>query len=152
MAELKTKETKASVSAFLASIKDEQRREDALAVAAMMKSVAKTEPRMWGMSIVGYGSQHYRYASGREGDWFRTGFSPRKDSLTLYITSSFEQYPDLMEKLGKFKLGKSCLHVKKALRRRPEGARAADHAVAEVPAPGRVRAFRCSLRGETADF
>jgi len=112
MAELKTKENTASVSAFLASIADTQRREDALAVAAMMKSVAKTEPRMWGASIVGYGSQHYRYASGREGDWFRTGFSPRKNSLTLYITSSFEQYPDLMAKLGKFKIGKSCLHVK----------------------------------------
>jgi len=113
MAELKTKENKASVSAFLKSIPDSQRRADALAVAAMMKAVTKAEPRMWGTSIVGYGAQHYRYQSGREGRWFRTGFSPRKDALTLYITSSFEQYPDLMAKLGKYKTGKSCLHIKR---------------------------------------
>jgi hypothetical protein len=113
MAELKTKENKASVSAFLKSIPDKQRRDDALAVADMMKAVTKTEPKMWGTSIVGYGSQHYRYASGREGDWFRTGFSPRKDALTVYITSSFERYPDLMAKLGKYKTGKSCLHLKR---------------------------------------
>jgi len=111
MAELKTKASRASVSAFLKSIPDPQRREDAMAVAAMMKAVTKAEPRMWGTSIVGFGSQHYKYPSGREGDWFRTGFSPRKDSLTLYITSSFEQYPDLMEKLGKYKTGKSCLYI-----------------------------------------
>ena len=113
MAELKTKATRASVSTFLKSIADPQLREDAMAVAAMMKAVTKTEPRMWGTSIVGYGSQHYKYASGREGDWFRTGFSPRKNSLTLYITSSFEQYPDLMARLGKYKTGKACLYVKK---------------------------------------
>lgn len=113
MAELKTKENKASVSAFLKAIPDAQRRADALAVAAMMKAVTKAEPKMWGTSVVGYGSQHYKYDSGREGDWFRTGFSPRKDTLTLYITSSFEQYPDLMAKLGKYKTGKSCLHIKR---------------------------------------
>jgi hypothetical protein len=113
MAELKTKENTASVSAFLKSIPDEQRREDAMAVAEMMQAVTKTKPKMWGTSIVGYGTQHYKYASGREGDWFRTGFSPRKDSLTVYITSSFEQYPDLMEKLGKYRTGKSCLYIKK---------------------------------------
>lgn len=113
MAELKTKENKASVSAFLKAIPDAQRRVDALAVAAMMKAVTKAEPKMWGTNIVGYGSQHYKYDSGREGDWFRTGFSPRKDTLTLYITSSFEQYPDLMAKLGKYKTGKSCLHIKR---------------------------------------
>jgi hypothetical protein len=113
MAELKTKENKASVSGFLKSIPDQQRREDAMAVADLMKAVTKTEPKMWGTSIVGYGSQHYKYASGREGDWFRTGFSPRKDSLTVYITSSFEQYPDLMQKLGKYKTGTACLYIKK---------------------------------------
>jgi hypothetical protein len=113
MAELKTKENKASVSAFLKAIPDKQRRDDARAVAEMMKAVTKSDPKMWGTSIVGYGSQHYKYASGREGDWFRTGFSPRKDTLTLYITSSFEQYPDLMAKLGKYKTGKSCLHIKR---------------------------------------
>ncbi len=113
MAELKTKEHKASVAAFLAAIPDPQRRDDALAVAAMMKAAMKTEPRMWGTSIVGYGAQHYKYESGREGDWFRIGFSPRKDALTVYITSSFEQYPELMAKLGKYKTGKSCLHIKR---------------------------------------
>jgi len=113
MAELKTKENKASVPAFLAGIPDAQRRDDALAVAAMMKAATKAEPRMWGTAIVGYGSQHYKYASGREGDWFRIGFSPRKDALTVYITSSFAQYPELMAKLGKYKTGTSCLHIKR---------------------------------------
>jgi hypothetical protein len=113
MAELKTKENKASVSGFLKAIPDKQRRDDALAVADMMKGITKTTPKMWGTSIVGYGSQHYRYASGREGDWFRTGFSPRKGALTLYITSSFAEYPDLMAKLGKYTTGKSCLHIKR---------------------------------------
>lgn len=112
MAELKTTETRASVAAFLKSITDERRRTDAMAVAAMMKSVTRAEPKMWGTSIVGYGRQHYKYASGREGDWFRTGFSPRKDSLTLYITSGIEQYPDLTEKLGKFKAGRACLYIR----------------------------------------
>ena len=113
MAELKTREQNASVAAFLARIPDAQRREDALKVAAMMKAATKTEPKMWGTTIVGYGAQHYKYESGREGEWFRIGFSPRKDALTLYITSGFEQYPELMAKLGKYKTGKSCLHIKR---------------------------------------
>ena len=113
MAALKTKERKASVAAFLARIPDAQRREEALRVAAMMKAATKTEPKMWGTTIVGYGAQHYKYESGREGDWFRIGFSPRKEALTLYITSGFEQYPELMAKLGKYKTGKSCLHIKR---------------------------------------
>jgi hypothetical protein len=113
MAELKTKKTTASVPAFLAAIADPQRRADAKKVAAMMKAATGTTPKMWGTSIVGYGSQHYKYASGREGDWPRIAFSPRKDALTLYITSSFEQYSELMARLGKFKTGKSCLHIKR---------------------------------------
>ena len=115
MAELKTKETNASVSAFLDSIPDEQRRADAKAIAKMMETATKTKPKLWGSNIVGFGTQHYKYASGREGDWFRTGFSPRKDRLTVYITSSFEQYPDLMQKLGKYKTGVACLHIKKLI-------------------------------------
>ena len=111
--ELKTKATGASVSAFLKSIPDRQRRADAMAVADLMQALTKSEPRMWGPSIVGYGSQHYKYASGREGDWFRAGFSPRKDRLTLYITSAVERYPDLMAKLGTYKTGKSCLHLRR---------------------------------------
>jgi hypothetical protein len=113
MAELKTKQTNASVNAFLNAISDEQRRADAIAVAKMMAAATKTKPKMWGTSIVGFGTQHYKYASGREGDWFRTGFAPRKDQLTIYITSSFQQYPDLMKKLGKYKTGLACLHIRK---------------------------------------
>ena len=113
MAEMKTRETAASVSAFLKSIADPQRRDDAMAVAAMMEDATTTKPKMWGTGIVGFGTQHYKYASGREGDWFRIGFAPRKDRLTIYITSSYEQYPDLMARLGKFKTGVSCLHIRK---------------------------------------
>lgn len=113
MADLKTKANNASVPAFLAAIPDAQRREDALKVAAMMKALTKAEPKMWGTSIVGYGSQHYKYASGREGEWFRIGFAPRKSALTVYITSSYAQYPELMAKLGKYKTGMSCLHLKR---------------------------------------
>lgn len=113
MAELKTKENKASVSGFLKQIADDQRRKDAEAVVALMKSVTKEEPRMWGSSIVGFGRLHYKYASGREGDWFKAGFSPRKDSFTLYLCGGFGPHADLMEKLGKFKTGVGCLYVKK---------------------------------------
>ena len=113
MAELKTRENEANVSAFLASIDDEQRRHDAEALAAMMASVTRLPPRMWGASIVGYGSQHYKYSSGREGEWFRTGFSPRKGSLTVYINSGFARHPDLMAKLGKYTTGVSCLYIKR---------------------------------------
>lgn len=113
MAELKTKENEASVADFLAAIDDDQRRADAMAVAAMMESVTKLKPRMWGASIVGYGSQHYKYATGREGDWFRTGFSPRKGSLTVYINSGFSRHPELMEKLGTYTTGVSCLYIRR---------------------------------------
>jgi hypothetical protein len=113
MAELKTKENEASVADFLAAIDDDQRRADAMAVAAMMESVTKTTPKMWGASIVGYGSQHYKYATGREGDWFRTGFSPRKGSLTVYINSGFARHPELMAKLGTYTTGVSCLYIKR---------------------------------------
>ncbi len=78
-----------------------------------MTEALDEEPVMWGDSIVGYGSYHYKYASGREGDWFVTGFSPRKQNLTLYIMSGFEKYDELMGKLGKYKTGKSCLYINK---------------------------------------
>ena len=113
MAELKTKENDANVSAFLASIEDEQRRNDAEAIAAMMASVTRLPARMWGSSIVGYGSQHYKYPTGREGDWFRTGFSPRQGSLTVYINSGFARHPELMAKLGTYTTGVSCLYIKR---------------------------------------
>ena len=111
MAELKTKLNNASVQTFLSQIADEQKRQDALALLAIMKTITKAEPKMWGTSIVGFGSYHYKYATGREGDWPITGFSPRKQNLTLYIMSGFEQYADLLKKLGKHKTGKSCLYI-----------------------------------------
>ena len=113
MAELKTKPNKASVEKFLGSVKDEKKREDSFKVLEMMKRITKEEPILWGPSIVGFGKYHYKYASGREGDWFLTGFSPRKQNLTLYIMSGFKRYNELMKKLGKHKTGSSCLYINK---------------------------------------
>ena len=112
MAELKTKVNKANVDKFLHSIKEEKKRADSFAVLELMKQVTKAEQRMWGSSIVGFGSYHYKYASGREGDWFLTGFSPRKQNLTLYIMAGFEEYEELLRKLGKHTTGKACLYIK----------------------------------------
>lgn len=113
MAELKTKQTDQDVLAFLNRIENEQRRQDCLAVLQLMQEVTGFEPRMWGESMVGFGSYHYKYATGREGDAMLVGFSPRKDNLTLYLMIGFEQHDSLMSQLGKFKTGKSCLYVKK---------------------------------------
>jgi len=113
MAELKTKLNDASVLDFLNGVEDEQKRQDSFKILEIMQEVTGEEPKMWGSSIIGFGSYHYKYASGREGDWFQTGFSPRKQSLTLYIMSGFEQYEELLGKLGKHSTGKSCLYVKK---------------------------------------
>ena len=112
MAELKTKVNKANVEKFLNTIKDEKKREDSFTVLELMKQVTKAEPRMWGSSIVGFGSYHYKYASGREGDWFLTGFSARKQNLTLYIMAGFDEYEELLKKLGKHTTGKACLYIK----------------------------------------
>ena len=113
MAELKTKENETNVEAFLNGIEDEQRRKDCQAVAKMMQQVTKAKPKMWGSAIVGFGSYHYKYASGREGDWMLVAFSPRKQNLTLYITAGFDGREDLMMKLGKHKTGKGCLYINK---------------------------------------
>ena len=113
MAELKTKKTNASVSAFLNSIEDEQKRKDSKTIAKVMKEITGKKPEMWGKSIVGFGRYRYKYASGQEGDWFLTGFSPRKQALTLYIMSGFSNEEPLLKKLGKFKTGKACLYVKR---------------------------------------
>lgn len=113
MVELKTKVSKQSVTAFLNGIADEQKRKDARTVMKLMKAATGKQARMWGDSMVGFGSYHYKYASGREGNWFLTGFSPRKQALTLYIMAGFSGYDGLMKKLGKYKTGKSCLYVKK---------------------------------------
>ncbi len=112
-AELKTKKNEASVEDFLNEIADEAVREDAKKISEMMQKASKQKPKMWGASIVGFGEYQYKYASGREGDWMRIGFSPRKQNLTLYIMDGFEKYDELMAKLGKYKTGKSCLYIKR---------------------------------------
>lgn len=112
MAENKTKPTEASVTAFINAIEDKARRADVRKVAAMMRKATGKRAKMWGPSIVGYGTYHYKYESGREGDFMVTGFSSRKQALTVYIMPGFEKFSTLMEKLGKYKTGKSCLYIK----------------------------------------
>ncbi len=113
MAKLKTRPTGASVEAFLAGIENDTRREECRAVAEIMRRATGEAPAMWGPSIVGFGHDHYTYASGREGDWFLTGFAPRKQALTLYIMAGFDAYDDLLKKLGPHATGQSCLYVKR---------------------------------------
>lgn len=113
MAELKTKPTEQSVDEYIHQIPDVHRQKDCLTILELMKKATHTEPKMWGDAIVGFGSYHYVYSSGREGDWFLTGFSSRKQNLTLYIMSGFDGLSDLLQKLGKFKTGKGCLYINK---------------------------------------
>lgn len=113
MADNKTRPTGSSVTAFMAAIEDPRMRADARKVAAMMRRATGKRARMWGPSIVGYGSYHYRYDSGREGDFMITGFSPRKQALTVYIMPGFGRFGKLMSKLGRYKTGKSCLYIKR---------------------------------------
>ena len=111
MAELKTKKTAASVKDFLNRVPEERKRKDSFALLKLMQEVTGAKPAMWGPSIVGFGSYHYKYASGREADWPLAGFSPRKQNLTLYITAGFDGYGELLGKLGKYKIGKACLYI-----------------------------------------
>lgn len=113
MAELKTKPNDQSVTAFLDSVADERKRQDCYTLLALMQEATQAQPQMWGDSIVGFGSYHYRYPTGNEGTWFLTGFAPRKQSLTLYIMSGFDEYDTLMAKLGKHTTGKACLYIKR---------------------------------------
>ncbi len=113
MAKLKTRPTTQSVKDFIDAIEDEQLRKDCRTVFRIMKRVTKATPKMWGPGMVGFGSYHYKYASGREANWFLAGFAPRKQNLTLYIMSGFKKYNTLLKKLGKHKIGKSCLYVKR---------------------------------------
>lgn len=113
MAELKTKLNDGSVEDFLNSVEDEQKKKDSIEVLNIMTQITGDDAKMWGSSIIGFGNYHYKYDSGREGDWFITGFSPRKQALTLYIMAGFSRYDELLQKLGKYKTGKSCLYVKK---------------------------------------
>lgn len=113
MAEPKTKPTKASVKEFLNQIPDKERRDDCFTVAKIMEEITGDKPKMWGPSIVGFGAYHYKYASGREGDWPVAAFSPRKRDLTLYLTPGFDKQTELMQKLGSHGTGKSCLYIKR---------------------------------------
>ena len=113
MSEVKTKKNEASVEGFLKSVENEKRREDSFVVLDLMKEVTGEKPTMWGTSIVGFGSYHYKGASGREGDWMKVGFSPRKQNMTLYIMDGFGSYDSLLDRLGKYKTGKSCLYINK---------------------------------------
>ena len=113
MAEPKTKPTQASVKEFLNQVPDKERREDCFAVAKIMEEITGEKPKMWGTSIVGFGTYHYKYASGREGDWPVAAFSPRKKDLTVYLMPGFDNRTELMQKLGKHSTGKSCLYIKR---------------------------------------
>jgi hypothetical protein len=112
MTELKTKMSKKNVLDFINSVSDEKKRRDSLALVDMMKKITKDEPKMWGGSIIGFGSCHLKYESGRELDWFLTGFSPRKQNFSVYIMGSLDKYGELLKKLGKHKTAKSCLYFK----------------------------------------
>jgi len=113
MGELKTKPTNASVEKFLNQVADEERREDCFKIVKMMEDITGEKPKMWGPSIIGFGSYHYKYKSGQEGDWPISAFSPRKQDLTLYIMPGFAASGDLMKQLGKHRTGKSCLYIKR---------------------------------------
>ena len=113
MADLKTKQNQASVPRFLAGVEDEKRRKDARIVLRLMREITGEKPAMWGSSIVGYGQYHYRYESGREGDFLRIGFSPRKQNLAIYVMPGLDDHEALLEKLGKHETGRSCLYIKR---------------------------------------
>jgi hypothetical protein len=112
MSSNKTVKTVTSVEEFIAGVENEQKRKDSRELIALMTKITGKEPRMWGTSLVGFGQYHYKYESGREGDMFLTGFSPRKSALTIYIVSGFSKYTDQLAQLGTHKTGKSCLYVK----------------------------------------
>ena len=112
-AENKTQPTATSVTYYLATLQPDQKRKDATSVNTMMRRVTGELLKMWGDSIIGFGQQHYKYESGREGDWFLVGFAPRKANLVLYITPGFKEYKPLMKNLGKHKIRNSCLYINK---------------------------------------
>ena len=113
MATNKTQANSASVSKFIDQVENVQKRNDAKALVQLFEKITDKKAKMWGPSIIGFGQYHYKYESGREGDFMLAGFSPRKTALTLYIMAGFSRYDEYLSKLGKFKTGKSCLYVKK---------------------------------------
>lgn len=110
---MKTIPNDKSVTAFLDSIDKDQKREDSYAILELMREITNEDPIMWGESIVGFGRYHYKYSNGKDAEWFLTGFSPRVQSLTLYIMSGFDEHNELLDQLGKHKIGKSCLYINK---------------------------------------
>ena len=113
MTQNKTVQTNASVDEFIASITHPTQRQDAAVLVDLFSNVTEFAPKMWGDSIVGFGQYHYRYATGREGDFLATGFSPRKSNLSIYIMPGYGDFSEILQNLGKHKLGKSCLYVNK---------------------------------------
>ncbi|MBL7996047.1 DUF1801 domain-containing protein [bacterium] len=111
MAELKTKKNSKNVTQFLNTIENEQKRKDCLDLMKLMAEATGSKPVMWGDAIVGFGDYHYRSESGREGDWFVAGFSPRKQNISLYLLGGIKKHPDLLGQLGKHKTGGSCLYI-----------------------------------------
>ena len=111
--ENKTQPTQASPVAVLEALDDEKKKEDSFTLLKLIEEQTGYEPVMWGDSIIGYGKYHYKYQSGRTGEFMITGFAPRKRNLTIYIMPGFDQYDSLMQELGKFKTGRSCLYVNK---------------------------------------
>ena len=113
MSKNKTQPTEQSVRAFIDSLDDQQKIADSYSLLDLMKEVTGCEPKMWGPSIIGFDQYHYKYESGREGDFLKVGFSPRKRELSIYLMCSLEKNEELLNKLGKHRTGKSCLYVKK---------------------------------------
>lgn len=110
---LKTQKNTQSVQAFLDAIQPPQKQEDCKVICALMKEIAQQDPCMWGDSIVGFGAYTYNYASGHSGEWFKMGFSPRKQNITIYSMPGYHDFGDLLDKLGRHKLGKCCLYINK---------------------------------------
>ena len=114
LADIKTKQTSASVEDFINTFENEQKRKDSFAILELMKKATKEEPKMWGSSIIGFGNKIYESpTTGRQVDWFLIGFAPRKANLTLYIGVGVKEYTDALEKLGKHKTGGGCLYINK---------------------------------------
>ena len=113
MSDLKTKQNEKSVDEFIKKIEDLEKQKTSWQILEIIKEISGKEPKMWGDSIIGFGKYHYKYATGREGDWMRIAFSPRKQNFSIYIMDGFDNHSELMEKLGKFKTGKSCLYINK---------------------------------------
>jgi hypothetical protein len=113
MAENKTQQNEKSVDDFIESVENDRKRADSREILEMMRRITGEEPKMWGETIVGFGTQHYTYKSGREGDWFLAGFSPRKQNISIYLSYGFGEWEDLLSRLGKHKTGKACLYVNK---------------------------------------